>query len=118
MKFTEKDVMMMFHTTVRNMGLFTSISLGLLGYSRFYRSKNNQMYNIAFIVFSLIFLGCSISIGRYLLLDIQNINKESKMDKKAMTHKWLMIPEIIIGINSLIFIFGFYTLLRQMSISD
>lgn len=118
MKFTEKDVMMMFHTTIRNMGLFTSISLGLLGYSRFYRSKNNQMYNIAFIVFSLIFLACSINIGRYLLLDVQNINKESKMDKNALTHKWMMIPEIIIGVNGLVFMFGFYTLLRQMSLAD
>ena len=37
---TEKDLLMFYQTSLRNVGLFTSISLALLGYSRFYRGKN------------------------------------------------------------------------------
>ena len=36
MGYTEKDLIMMFHTSLRNMGLYTSLSLALLGYSRYY----------------------------------------------------------------------------------
>ena len=35
MKYTEKDLIMMYHTTLRNMGLYTSLSMALFGYSRY-----------------------------------------------------------------------------------
>ena len=51
---TEKDILMYFHTTLRNMGLYTSLSFGALGYSRFYRGKS-PTYNIYLIIVSLVF---------------------------------------------------------------
>ena len=58
---TEKDLLMYYHSSLRNVGLFTSVSLALLGYSRFYRGKI-KTYNIAFIIISLLFLICALVI--------------------------------------------------------
>ena len=38
-EYNEKDLVMMYHTALRNIGLYTSLSFALLGISRFYRKK-------------------------------------------------------------------------------
>ena len=38
-EYNEKDLVMMYHTALRNVGLYTSLSFALLGISRFYRTK-------------------------------------------------------------------------------
>ena len=43
-----------YQSTIRNVGLYTSISLAFLGYSRYYRGKN-KLYNIGPILISLVF---------------------------------------------------------------
>jgi len=48
MKLSFKEILMFYHTSLRNVGLYTSISLALLGSSRFYRGKGDQIYNIGF----------------------------------------------------------------------
>jgi len=63
----------MFHTTIRNSIILTALSLTLLGYSRYYRSKKNYLYNISFIVLSLLFVCCSIIVNSLLLYDQINI---------------------------------------------
>ena len=37
---SEKDVLMYYQTTLRNVGLTTAVSFAALGYSRFYREKS------------------------------------------------------------------------------
>ena len=37
---TGKDLLMFYQTTLRNVGLYTTISFAALGYSRFYRDKS------------------------------------------------------------------------------
>ena len=37
---TERDLLMFYHTSIRNIALFTSVSFAALGYSRFYRGKD------------------------------------------------------------------------------
>ena len=59
---TEKDILMFYQTSLRNVGLYTSISFALLASSRFYRGKN-KMYNVLFIVLSLLVLLCSITLA-------------------------------------------------------
>ena len=48
---TEKDLLMFYQTSLRNVGLFTSVSLALLAVSRYYRGKT-ILFNSAYIVFS------------------------------------------------------------------
>lgn len=63
--------LMYFHTVLRNVGLFTSISLATLGVSRFYRHKS-KIYNIGFILFSLLFLFVGIFLN-YSLFQTPNL---------------------------------------------
>ena len=46
------QIKMLYHTNIRNVALFTSVSLALLGYSRYYRESRFQIYNISFIIIS------------------------------------------------------------------
>ena len=56
MELTFKDTLMFYQTSLRNVGLYTSISLALLGSSRFHRNKGNKLFNISFILISMIIL--------------------------------------------------------------
>ena len=73
----EKDILMYYHTTFRNVGLYTSVSVAMLGYSRFYRGKN-KLYNLAFIVISLVFLFFSLLITKHLIQMINEMNLNIK----------------------------------------
>lgn len=46
----KKAALMYFHTSLRNVGLFTTLSFGALGYSRYYRDKI-QFYNLILILY-------------------------------------------------------------------
>ena len=102
---SEKVFLMFYHTAIRNIGLFTSVSVALLGYSRFYRGKL-KTYNIAFIIISLLVLLCAILICYYLILDLHKINENIK--SPVYTDKWIIIPKIALGTDILIGLFGLY----------
>jgi lysylphosphatidylglycerol synthetase-like protein (DUF2156 family) len=119
MEYTEKDLIMMYHTTLRNMGLYTSLSLALLGYSRYYRGKGSMVYNVAFIIFSLLFMVAAIVIGMYLIQDIEHLLQTIKMgdgdkNNRYMLRKWLVIPKVIIGLLGMVSCFGIWTLIDQV----
>ena len=65
----------LFHTTVRNSIILTTLSFALLSVSRYYREKQNRLYNTSFIILSLAFLACSMIVNIFLLLDQNNIKK-------------------------------------------
>ena len=108
---TEKDLLMYYHTSIRNIGLYTSLSFGALGYSRFYRGKD-KLYNIALIIFSLVTLTISLFIAHYLVNDIEKYQLEIKSEN---VDKWNMLPKTIFYFNIGILLLGVYTLLRQIS---
>ncbi len=107
------NLIMFYHTTLRNVGLFTSISFASLGYSRFHRDKS-QLYNIALIIISLCFLYIATIINYYLILDINDFSKhqDDKMHEKII--KWNTIPKIIISFQAILFLLGIYTLIKQL----
>ena len=107
---TEKDLLMYFQTSLRNVGLFTSVSFATLGYSRYYRDKSN-VYNIYLIITSLIFLGVSLFISHNLEKDMEHYQKEMKSDRLT---NWLVIPKVIFYFNIGVFILGLYTLIRGL----
>ena len=108
---TEKDILMYFHTSVRNMGLYTSLSFGALGYSRFYRGKN-PTYNIYLIVVSLVFTFISIYTGICAIKDLQTFNKKVK---STYLTKWEVIPILIIIFNIGAFILSLGTLFGEVN---
>ena len=114
MELTVRDAMMLYQTTLRNVGLYTSVSLALLGYSRFYRGKGNSLYNISFIIISMIFLLFALVIVRNLLADHKIILDKFSDDEKEHLLKWYQIPEALQYALGIIFLFSAYTLVRQV----
>jgi hypothetical protein len=108
---TEKDILMYFHTSIRNMGLYTSLSFGALGYSRFYRGKN-PTYNIYLIAVSLAFTFISIYTGICAMNDLVAFNKKVK---SSYLTKWEIIPIIIIIFNIGTFFLSLSTLYSEIS---
>jgi Trk-type K+ transport system membrane component len=99
-------MLMFYHTALRNVGLYTSVSFASLGYSRVYRHQN-YFYNNILIMVSLIFVFIAFSIN-YILLnelyDYSSKNNDSALDK------WIFIPEIIMIIEIFLMILAIITL--------
>lgn len=108
---TEKDILMFYQTSLRNVGLYTSISFALLASSRFYRGKN-KMINILFILLSLSILLCSITMCKYLIDDLKNMKQN--LDEIKYLNKWETIPQIIYYVNIVVGLIGATTLFKQI----
>lgn len=114
MELTFKDTLMFYQTSLRNVGLYTSISLALLGVSRFYRGKGDFVYNTTFILVSIATLMLAFSI-------LQNLNRQVSMfmerlkddDQKKIVGDWLMISTSLQIVLVIISLFSIYTLYRQ-----
>ena len=114
MELTFKDTLMFYQTSLRNVGLYTSISLALLGVSRFYRGKGDSIYNIAFILVSIATLMLAFSILRNLNSQISMIRDGLKDDnQQKIVDDWLMISTSLQFVLLIISLFSVYTLYRQ-----
>jgi len=101
------------HTSIRNIGLYSSLALAALVYSRFHRGKT-LIINIALIISSLLLTILSIVISQYLIEDIKTIyNKDKSMI--PVIDKWLIIPNIMIYINAVILLSTLFVLFNQFS---
>ena len=84
-----------YHTILRNIGLYTSISLAILGSSRFYINKNIYKLNHIFLILlSLIFLIYSIFINIFVIYDLKINFKNNNLFKK-----WLYLLKGILIFN-------------------
>ena len=108
-----KDIQLLYQTTLRNIGLFTSISLALLGVSRFYRGKNHQHLNIGYILLSIVFTIMTIILDIHLIYDHSIITNMVNEKGKHLLDKWYSVPKILLITNSSILLFTLYTLYRQ-----
>jgi hypothetical protein len=103
MKENELDLYNTYHTVLRNIGLYTSISLAILGSSRFYINKNVFKLNHIFLVLlSLIFLIYSICINIFVIYDLK-LNFENN----NLFKKWLYLLKGILIFNILYLIYLF-----------
>jgi len=83
-----------YHTNLRNIGLFITISFGTLGYSGNFSKK---LYKKSLIIVSLIFLVIS---GLLSMTLIQSENNDKRNIKLSV------IPKILLGLTILLFIIG------------
>ena len=111
---TKKDLMMYYQTSLRNVGLYTSLSFGALGYSRFYRQKD-AIYNVFMIIFSIVFTIISLTISINLLSDI---NKFQKKLKSTEIKKWLYLPKTIMVFNVGSLLLAFFTFYKEISTEE
>lgn len=104
----EKDIFnnfpMYFHSSLRNIGLFTSFTFGSLACSRYYRDKS-YFYNIILILISLIFLSLAFFMN-YILRE--NIIKHSKTNKVDISY--IFISNTIFLLHGLLILLSLTTL--------
>ena len=113
MSLTFKDSLMFYNTSFRNVGLYTSISVGLLGVSRFYRVKGNALYNKAFILLSLIAILLAVVTLQNLIKQLTQFNSQLKGDEQKILEAWVSVSK---GAQLLVYpILGFalFTLYRE-----
>jgi phosphotransferase system glucose/maltose/N-acetylglucosamine-specific IIC component len=107
-----KSIIMFYQTTLRNVGLYTSISFGALGYSRYYRDKS-YMHNVGMILIGLIFNIIAFTINYFLIGDMDkmiHVYSESHEDISVL-EKWVILPQVIFILQLCLFLFGAHTLL-------
>ena len=111
-ELTEKDYLMYYHTSIRNLGLFTTVALAILGVSRAYRGKN-RLYNIVFIMITLLFQMLVFYKNYYIILTLTKMKKEIK-ENNYYTNEILVWSKMFFVINSIIFTFCILTLIREI----
>ena len=85
----------LYHTALRNIGLYTSISLAILAGSRFYKYNSNRKNNQLFLlILSLLFILYSLTINSFLIYDFRNHFKYHEI-----LDKWLLLTKIILFFN-------------------
>lgn len=105
---SEKDLIMYYQTTIRNVALLTAVSFAALGYSRFYRGAS-KMYSVGLSVVSFLLLLCSSLVNIFLYNSFKNSEHSSNMKK------WLIINTIFFVIHSLVIFFGLFTTYRLIT---
>tara|TARA_B110000261_G_scaffold128305_1_gene143612 strand:+ start:665 stop:1006 length:342 start_codon:yes stop_codon:yes gene_type:complete len=108
---SENEILTFYHTAIRNVGLYTSISFALLASSRFYRGKN-KAYNVLFLLLSLSILFCAISLCKFLIDDVKSM-KENLEETKYLS-KWQTIPQAILYIDIAIGFIIIFTLVKEL----
>jgi hypothetical protein len=103
---------MYFHSTLRNVGLYTTLSYGSLAYSRVYRGTA-PIYDSMLIAVSIAFLLIAFIINYFLYQDILAFIKKQELGDEL--NGYLRISQAIFGIHSILFMLGFFTLLRSLS---
>lgn len=106
-----------YNTVFRNIGLFISLSLAAIAYSRYYRNKKgvsyNSIYNVLAIIISLIFLLIAYSMNYRLLKDVRSIeSKDIKHKDKDIYLIWKTLPYFSMLCIILLILLNSYTMIR------
>ena len=95
------DELSLFHSILRNIGVYTSISFAILAASRYHKDNNNNSHRLGFLLLGLIYILCTIIL---LLQLIFVYNKDSKESDK-IENQWYILPNILLCINVSIFLY-------------
>lgn len=100
---------MYFHSALRNVGLYTSLSFGALAYSRVHRGTT-PIYDMVLIAISMAFLLLSFTMNYVLNSDVkQHLEQSETSEKEKM---YLLVTQSVFGIHGVLFILGIGTLAR------
>lgn len=116
---TQKDLHMWFQSSLRNVGLFTSVSFGALAYARVHRNKR-PMYNLFLILASITFMMVSLMINWYLIQNyeiyqkkIQSASSSSSSPSSSEDAILAFVPRIVFVFNVGILGLGVSTFIRE-----
>ena len=100
---------MYFHSALRNVGLYTSLSFAALAYSRVHRGKT-PIYDMILIAISMAFLLLSFIMNYVLNNDVKQHLEQSESSEKE--NMYLLITQSVFGIHGVLFVLGLGTLVR------
>ena len=94
------DMKMLYHSGLRNVGVFFTASLAALAVSRHYLQKKNKLYSLISLIigFLLLLVSCLVSYFMYIDHHSRLVALNPK-DKKKM-NKWQYITILLILLNS------------------
>lgn len=109
---SNKDVLMYYQTTIRNVALTTAVSFAALGYSRFYRGKST-IYSSGLVLVSLLIISssCIININLYNLI----INHSKTDNSLISANNFLSVNILFMISHIMIILFGLYTFYRLIT---
>ncbi len=94
----------LFHTNLRNVGLFISISFASLTYAG---NKSNKEYSLYLLINSILFTFISLLLS----IELMNLVKDPIFEQKNIMNK---LPYLLIGINSVLLLIGFTKLKSRL----
>lgn len=101
---SEKDILMFYHSSLRNVALFASVGLGLQAYSA--RIKDKSQSNLIYVGF-LLFTALAIYLNYLVITELNSF----EYSKHHIENTWIYVPYIsIIFLTCILFtsIPGFY----------
>lgn len=109
---SNKDVLMYYQTTIRNVAITTAVSFAALGYSRFYRGKST-IYASGLVLVSLLIISssCIININLYNLI----INHTKTDNSLISANNFLSVNILFMISHIMIILFGLYTFYRLIT---
>ena len=117
-KLSLTDLMGLYHTTLRNGGLLTAIAFTCLNYSRLYWNHKNYekgIFRVSFILFTLVVIICSLILFTNMLNDFSKLTKNITPEEKQHMEKWLIIPKIMLVVNSSMLLLHLYKVFTQFN---
>jgi amino acid permease len=107
---------MHFHTTIRNVGLYLSVSLALLGVSRYYRTgtERSRYKQMLFAVMALGSTTNAFLISKYLLNDHKSVLNQYKEPEIKNIKKWYIIPNILMYVCLSFMMFSSYLCINTL----
>ncbi len=109
---SNKDILMYYQTSIRNVAITTAVSFAALGYSRFYRGKSS-IYSSGLTLVSLLIIAasCILNINLYNLME-----QHARVDNSLTSaNNYLIVNKIFMICHSMIILFGLYTFYRLIT---
>ena len=105
---SEKDLMMYYQTTIRNVALMTAVSFAALGYSRFYRGAS-KLYSVGLSLVSFLIISCSATINFFLYKTFSESEYSENMKG------WLIINKTFFVVHTMVIVLGLFTSYRLIT---
>ncbi len=93
----EREFLMYYHTTIRNVGLYTSVALAaLVGSRAFLKKQNKKIYGMLILLLSFSFIVMALQMAYLLNNDINlAVSQLNSEDLKS----WTLIPRVVFFVN-------------------
>jgi hypothetical protein len=105
---TERDILMFYHTSLRNVALFTSLGLALQAYSS---RIENKFKSIVIYFGYILFLLIAVYMNLLLISEIKSFNNT----KQHVENAWIYVPYTTIIFLSIVFATSVPTFLNKFN---